>query len=147
MKLHFNRILLLLPLSACAAETTSDRFDLLVEWNNRHAECFDLRSNNADTFPITPWFESLTEDDKRRVVLYLSELKMYQCTLEEASKIKQTYSKQDIQEMEKMFGSALRLDEPDKNDIEDLDYRQIELISEQISVFSVLVVAEQLNVF
>lgn len=146
MKLHFSRILLLLPLSACAAETTSDRFDLLVEWNNRHSECFDIRSRNAETFPITPWFESLTKDDKKRVVLYLSELKMYQCTLGETSKIKQRYSEQDVQELEKMFGSALRLDEPDKNDIEDLDYRQIELISEQISVFSVLVVAEQLNV-
>jgi hypothetical protein len=72
---------------------------------------------------------------------------MYQCTLGETSKIKQTYSEQDVQELEKMFGSALRLDEPDKTDIEDLDYRQIELISEQISVFSVFVVAEQLNVF
>lgn len=147
MRLHFSRIpLLLFPLSACAAETTSDRFDVLVEWNNRHSACFDIRSNNTEAFPITPWFESLTKDEKRRVVFYLSELKMYQCTQSETNKIKQTYSVQDIKELDKMFGAALRLDEPDKNDIDGLDYRQIEATSEQVSVFSALVVAEQLNV-
>lgn len=66
-----NRIVLLSFLLTGCAQAPMNSVEAAKAWDNRYEECSEIAEGNKRDFPTTPWFDSLTFEDKRSVIGYI----------------------------------------------------------------------------
>ncbi|MCG9611793.1 hypothetical protein L1D41_19330 [Vibrio harveyi] len=85
----------------------------------------------------------MTLDNKRKVFLYIHFLKDYECTQEEAEKLKSVLSEYDITTLNEVLKGFIYFDMPSNVDVKHLDEQQLIFLSNQIlGPFNAITTAE-----
>ncbi|MBO2691801.1 hypothetical protein I6M59_08560 [Shewanella algae] len=133
-----------LLLSGCATQV--DKFSYLKQWNDSWQACDRQGKTSTLTFPASPWFNALAREDKIAVLIYLNELKDYQCTEDEALRLKAVLADADITTLNDLLKGFIYFETPDKEAIQHLDQSQVEALAKAIDgPFNPLKVAEDLG--
>lgn len=131
----------LLILVGCVSKV--DKLSYLETWNDKWQECDKVGKETTIVFPQSDWFESLTLDNKRKVFLYIHFLKGYECTQEEAEKLKSVLSEYDITTLNEVLKGFIYFDMPSNVDVKHLDEQQLIFLSNQIlGPFNAITTAE-----
>ncbi|MDK9774831.1 hypothetical protein [Vibrio sp. B181a] len=110
--------------SGCAA-SFEERFE---DYANKIEKCKVIELENSESFPMTPWFVSLNEEEQKRVVLYLSIDNRDNCSKTEREALKDSESKLS-QEQRSLFDAMGVTDPPNHAQyIDGLDLKEIQKI-------------------
>ncbi|MGF1748370.1 hypothetical protein [Vibrio cionasavignyae] len=144
MKLLYSIVAVAL-LAGCSSTSKVDRFELLATWNSKFEACYDNQKNSTAVFPQTDWFKNLELDDQKNVVIYLNELKMYQCTEKETLAIVSQFSEEDIKIASEILGPKDVFLPPSKDKVASLEQTEIDKIDSELDLFFIRRVGEQLG--
>lgn len=134
----------LLILVGCVSKV--DKLSYLETWNDKWQECDKVGKETTIVFPQSDWFKSLTLDNKRKVFLYIHFLKDYECTQEEAEKLKSVLSEYDITTLNEVLKGFIYFDMPSNVDVKHLDEQQLIFLSNQIlGPFNAITTAEAMG--
>ncbi|SIO95918.1 hypothetical protein [Vibrio spartinae] len=131
-------------LSGCTNRVNS--VQALTQWDKAYGQCLAQEQNSPVRFPEdNAWFNSLSSIQKKHVVLYIYQEKMYQCSARQQAQLKQALTAENNQTLLKLFRDMKFLSTPDKTLVENIDPAQLHRLSQNISIFNLGKVAAQLH--
>lgn len=146
MSQHYKALALLgsvLLLGGCA--TSPDRLDYLVNWDQQWQQCDAEMKNSNALFPSSKWFQSLKIDEQKHVLVYLHNLKLYECSEFEAESLKRVLDSEEIVSLQNLLQGFIFFEPPSKESVESLDQIELEQLAKEVQLFDLRKAAEQLG--
>ncbi|MFN3015334.1 hypothetical protein ACK1CN_05275 [Vibrio coralliilyticus] len=132
-------------LAGCSAKQEPDRLSYLIQWDKKWQECSEITKTSTAQFPTTPWFDSLSEEDKKHVLIYTYNLKEYECAENESQALKEVLSGEDIKSIGNLLKGFVYFEKPDSEDVKHLDQDKIDELAEKAPMFNLQNAARQLG--
>ncbi len=127
-------VLFLLGLTGCASSPNTNSIDALKRWDAQFKQCDLIQESNTDVFPETPWFKSLSFEDKREVLIYIYDFNNYKCgdgTLDELNQALIHDGNESL--LEFFTGFKVYNTMPDESKIQHVDKLQVDLIIDKFN--------------
>ena len=133
-------------LTGCSS--TINSVDALSDWDKKYSYCYDVSKNSDFVFPRTQWFDSLEKKDKQRVVIYLYQLKAFECHGNEAETLELAWKRAGINHLITLFEELGVFKVPEKELVIGLDMNELDKLNNKTpTVFNLSRVAKQLNFY
>lgn len=143
-------------LSGCASHSASSKdeksaqpqnsVEALKTWDDAYGNCIQQAKTSQYAFPKdNQWFNSLGQTQKKNLVVYLYQEKMYGCSADETMALKQALTNDGNDTLLKFFTSVNVFEKPNTKLIEGVDQQQISAFAKQVPVFNLAYAAKQLN--
>lgn len=151
--------LLTIILSGCAnANNTPNSVDWLTQfnmdtetreatlnWVKQRDACITQEKQSKEQFPRNDWFDSLTKEEKIKVVLYINNAKLQACSEHESKQLERAIEGGENDELKEALTTLGAFDWPDESQMEGIDTTELEQLLEQAKMFNLRVVGEQLK--
>ncbi len=137
---------LVILLTGCSS--TINSVDALSDWDKKYSYCYDVSKNSDFVFPRTQWFDSLEKKVKQRVVIYLYQLKYFECHGNESEILELALKRDGNNHLITLFEELGAFKVPEKELVIDLDMNELDKLNHKIpTVFNLSGVANQLKFY
>lgn len=138
---------LLLPIvgvfMGCSNSAHTDSVQALTQWDNVYSECSAQEKSSNFIFPKNDWFDGLSMDEKKRVTIYLHQVKIYECLDNRQEILQQALEQEDNKALLEMFTGLGLFKAPDEALVSELDTDKLTEFKNQILIFNLKTIAEQ----
>ncbi|MEZ8102594.1 hypothetical protein [Vibrio bivalvicida] len=146
MNLRYRLMLAILGfglLSGCSSKP--DGMSSLVKWDKKWQECNAQGRASTALLPESDWFDSLSIEDKKHVIVFINKQKQYECTKDEATQLKLALNEQEIQTINNLLKGFVYFDAPSSEDVKHLNQEELKKLSDKASLFDLHYVAKSLE--
>ena len=116
-----------------------------LDWVLQRDECITQEKESKELFPRNEWFDSLPKQDKIKVVLYINNAKLQACSEQESRQLERLVDEGNHEKLKETLTALGAFDWPDESQLEGVDRDEVEQLSEQVGMFNIRVVGEQLK--
>lgn len=116
-----------------------------LDWVAQREECITQENQSKELFPRNEWFDSLSKEDKVKVVLYINNAKLQACSEQESKQLERLVDKGNHDKLKETLTVLGAFDWPDESQLEGIDKGKVDQLSEQVNTFNIRVVGEQLK--
>ncbi len=116
-----------------------------LNWIIQREKCIAKEKQSKELFPRNEWFDSLSKEDKVKVVLYINNLKLQACSEQESLELERLVDKGKHAKLNETLTVLGAFNWPDEGELEGIDKHKVNQISEQVDMFNIQVVGEQLK--
>ncbi len=88
---------------------------------------------------------SLKIDEQKHVLVYLHNLKLYECSEFEAETLKRVLDSEEIVSLQNLLQGFIFFEPPSKESVESLDQIELEQLAKDVQLFDLRKAAEQLG--
>ncbi len=116
-----------------------------LDWVIQRGECITQEKESKELFPRNEWFDSLSKENKIKVVLYINNAKLQACSEQESRLLERLVYEGNHEKLKETLTVLGAFDWPDESQLEGIDKGEVEQLSEQVGMFNIRVVGEQLK--
>ncbi|WP_045422456.1 hypothetical protein [Vibrio jasicida] len=116
-----------------------------LDWVIQRDECITQEKESKELFPRNEWFDSLSKEDKIKVVLYINNVKLQACSEQEAWRLERLVDEGNHEKLKETLTVLGAFDWPDESQLEGIDKGEVEQLSKQVGMFNTRIVGEQLK--
>ncbi|MCY9845935.1 hypothetical protein [Vibrio caribbeanicus] len=130
-------------LTGCAAQADSEV--TITDWVAKTEQCVAMFNESKASFPKDAWFDSLPVEQKRGVVFYLYQEKLFGCSKQEFDALMASLTQSNNKTLIKFFKGLGAFEKPDPKFIKDIDTDQLKKLSSNVVAFNLVNVSKVLN--
>lgn len=116
-----------------------------LDWVVQREECITQENQSKELFPRNEWFDSLTKENKVKVVLYINNAKLQACSEKESKRLERLVDKGNNHKLKETLTVLGAFDWPDESQLEGIDKGKIKQFSKEVNTFNIRVVGKQLK--
>ncbi|WP_258957276.1 hypothetical protein [Vibrio atlanticus] len=116
-----------------------------LDWVVQREECITQENQSKELFPRNEWFDSLSKEDKVKVVLYINNAKLQACSEQESKRLERLVDEGNHDKLKETLTVLGAFDWSDESQLEGIDKGKVEQLSKQVNTFNIRVVGEQLK--